>query len=288
MKKLRFCFLSLFFSVLMIFTCFATTKSITTPITEKDIHLRGWVLDSTGWRYYLYNNQFYKSEWRWLNSSEAHQAYCYLFGDNGYIYTNCVTPDGYYVNANGEWYDPLTGISYTKKSNEIYTSLMTGPADGITQTQGTQIINTTNQTITASGNASSSRHLRNNIQEMQGVSIVDKLELNGTTYKNLICFESNGAWLTCNMGKYTRLKLQLAIKDSYIDDTYYNLAVYVNDEEVDSIDFAPEKYESYAEAVQEYDLKVEENDVVMLYFTYNQTNKWLKKKLYITSGILQK
>lgn len=268
----------------------STSKnSLPTPI-EKDIHLRGWVLDSKGWRYYLYNNDYYKSSWQWINTSDYKNAYAYCFDDTGYIYTNTITPDGYFVNADGQWYDATTFEIYTKKNYEIYTSITSGPSDNITQnnTESSAVINTTGKPISSGSTGSTSKQLRNNITEMQNVSIVDKLEINGNTYKNLICFESDGAWLTLNMGKYTRLKLNATVKDSYIDDTYYQLTVYVNDEEVDTVEFDKEKYENLTNPTKEYILDCEENDLVMLQFSCTQTNKWLKKKLYITSGVLQK
>lgn len=281
----------LVFIVLSNTICFAATKNYSeyNPI-KNDVHLRGWVLDGKGWRYFLTNNEFYKDEWKWINSSDYHKAYCYLFDKNGYIYTNTITPDGYYVNADGQWYDPITLEIYTKQSYEIITSVTNTPADGITgnNTGSAAVINTTGKPISSGDSTSTSKQLRNNIVEMQNVSIVDKLEINGTKYKNLICFESNGAWCTINMGKYSRLKINATIKDSYIDDTFYSLLIYVNDEEVDAIEFDKEKYENLANPTQEYVLDCDEGDQIMLQFSCTQTNKWLKKKLYITSGVLQK
>ena len=294
MKVIKNMILGLFllvFIAILSFACLAAKKNYSeyNPI-KNEVHLRGWVCDSKGWRYFLTNNDYYKDGWKWVNSSDYHKAYCYYFDKNGYIYTNTVTPDGYYVNADGQWYDPIKLEVYTKQAYEIMTSITNSPESGTTQnnTGTSAIINATGKPITTGEAGSTSRQLRNNIVEMQNVSIVNELEINGTKYKNLICFESNGAWLTVNMGKFTRLKINATVKDSYIDDTYYTLTVYVNDEEVDVVEFEKDRYENYEKPTQEYILDCENNDQVMLKFSCTQSNKWLKKKLYLTSGVLQR
>ncbi len=288
-RFLKMILFSFILGVTMSFSSMAANNYSTYNPINQEVHLRGWIKDSKGWRYFLTNNQYYKNEWRWINSSDYHKAYCYYFDQNGYIYLDTITPDGYFVNANGEWYDPITKEVWTKESYEIYTANNITPATGIITNQGTSIIDTTGIKISNSGaSVGSSRSLRNNIADMQNVSIIDKVELNGTTHKNLICFDANGAWLTVKMGKYTKLKLKVAVKDSYIDETAYRLLVFVNDEEIDEIDFDSEKYERLENYEQDYELECDEGDTVMLYFTYTETNRWLKKKLYITSGVLQK
>lgn len=279
---------SFILGIAMTYSSIAATNYSTYNPLNNEIHLRGWVKDTKGWRYFLSNNQYYKNEWRWINSSDYHKAYCYYFDQNGYIYLDTITPDGYYVNADGQWSNPITKEAWTQESYAIYTTNNITTVTGIVANTGTNIIDTTGITISSSGVAAgSSRNLRNNIADMNNVSIVDKLELNGTTYKNLICFESNGAWLTVKMGKYTRLKLKVAVKDSYIDETAYRLLIYVNDEEIDEIDFDSEKYTRLDSYEQDYEIECEEGDTIMLYYSFTETNRWLKKKMYITSGVLQ-
>ncbi len=59
---------------------------------------RGWVQNADqGWRFYRDNGTFYCGEWAWID----HRCYC--FDDNGILYTDTVTLDGYQVNGDGQW-----------------------------------------------------------------------------------------------------------------------------------------------------------------------------------------
>ena len=63
----------------------------------------GWVQDSTGWWWDNSDGTWPVSEWRWLDGNTDGVAECYYFGEDGYLLTNTVTPDGYYVGGNGAW-----------------------------------------------------------------------------------------------------------------------------------------------------------------------------------------
>lgn len=62
----------------------------------------GWFLKDGKW-YFLNtaHDGFYgrviTGKWQWID------GYCYLFDENGMMYADCVTPDGYTVNADGRW-----------------------------------------------------------------------------------------------------------------------------------------------------------------------------------------
>lgn len=66
----------------------------------------GWVQDENGWRY-----QEYDGSWRtdgWV-ADEKNEKIGYYLDENGYMLTNCYTPDGCWVNENGAWYDEAYG-----------------------------------------------------------------------------------------------------------------------------------------------------------------------------------
>ena len=57
----------------------------------------GWHKDETGWKYYYPDLTWAKGKWELISDIY------YCFDDNGYLYVNTDTPDGYWVNENGEW-----------------------------------------------------------------------------------------------------------------------------------------------------------------------------------------
>lgn len=62
----------------------------------------GWYQENQIW-YFLntVHDGFYgkalSNQWAWID------GYCYLFDADGKMYANCITPDGYEVNADGRW-----------------------------------------------------------------------------------------------------------------------------------------------------------------------------------------
>ena len=114
-------------------------RQYTNAVTNK-VYTIGWAQDSTGWWYYtsttgdyykniwqLIENEWYsfksdgyarQSEWyqdgvswyylkdsckmarnEWVTINEK----SYYFGESGAMYSNCYTPDGYWVNSDGVW-----------------------------------------------------------------------------------------------------------------------------------------------------------------------------------------
>lgn len=59
----------------------------------------GWHKDTTGWQYVHDDLTISKAKWEYIGG-----AY-YCFDENGYLYVSTYTPDGYWVNENGEWVD---------------------------------------------------------------------------------------------------------------------------------------------------------------------------------------
>ena len=81
-----------------------------TLILESVAFAAGWVQDQeTGyWKYDLGNGQYYAAEssmpkWEWLDGNEDGVAECYAFDQEGRMYADAFTPDGYKVNMDGAW-----------------------------------------------------------------------------------------------------------------------------------------------------------------------------------------
>ena len=68
-------------------------------------------------RYYYNNKEFYKSCWQWLDLNSDGVYECYYFNILGHMYKDGTTPDGYQVNANGEWV--VDGTVQRKSSIEV-------------------------------------------------------------------------------------------------------------------------------------------------------------------------
>lgn len=65
----------------------------------------GWTrgISKALWWYDLGNGNYHKSSWQWLDGNKDGIAECYLFDEDGWMYENTTTPDGYEVNQDGAW-----------------------------------------------------------------------------------------------------------------------------------------------------------------------------------------
>ncbi len=56
-----------------------------------------WLLDQGKWYYLKSSCKMAKNEWLWIDGE------CYCFNENGALYVDCTTPDGYNVDETGAW-----------------------------------------------------------------------------------------------------------------------------------------------------------------------------------------
>ena len=73
----------------------------------------GWQKNETGWWYgtNATGTTWYHDGWQWIDGNKDGFSECYYFTPNGYIVTNGKTPDGYDVNADGQW--SINGVVQT-------------------------------------------------------------------------------------------------------------------------------------------------------------------------------
>ena len=69
------------------------------------------------WWFDFGNGDYFKSSWQWIDGNQDGIAECYCFDENGWMYENTITPDGYTVNENGAW--TVSNIVQTKSSDLI-------------------------------------------------------------------------------------------------------------------------------------------------------------------------
>ena len=69
------------------------------------------------WWFDFGNGDYFKSSWQWIDGNQDGIAECYCFDENGWMYENTITPDGYTVNENGAW--TINNVVQTKTSDLI-------------------------------------------------------------------------------------------------------------------------------------------------------------------------
>lgn len=93
-----------------------STSIISTPVLAA-----GWKQDSIGWRWENADSTYVMNSWVWDDWNHDGTQECYYFGNDGYMLSNTITPDGYFVNTSGAWVIP--GQAYM----DIYNIALTDP-----------------------------------------------------------------------------------------------------------------------------------------------------------------
>lgn len=79
---------------------FITAVAVLSIFTAIPTYASGWKSDSNGWWYEYADGTFPKNTWAQLSSGGKTSWYC--FNPDGYMYSNTITPDGYFVSTSGE------------------------------------------------------------------------------------------------------------------------------------------------------------------------------------------
>ncbi len=70
-----------------------------------------WRSDEIGFWFVHDDGSYPVYSWEWIDADGDGIYQCYAFDENGYLYLNSVTPDGYYVGADGAWYENAQPVS---------------------------------------------------------------------------------------------------------------------------------------------------------------------------------
>ena len=94
----------------------------------------GWTkgISKNAWWFDFGNGDYFKSSWQWIDGNQDGIAECYCFDENGWMYENTTTPDGYSVNENGAW--TINNIVQTKTSDLIPKNNMNNNTDAVSNT----------------------------------------------------------------------------------------------------------------------------------------------------------
>lgn len=98
--------------------------------------LAAWNNDGKGWSWQE-NGQKVKNTWKWIDGDGDGSAECYYFDANGYLLSNTVTPDGYFVNVAGAWI-PTTGSSTSTASGTSSSTGAGGPGVAISNAKAAE------------------------------------------------------------------------------------------------------------------------------------------------------
>ena len=93
--------------------------SLFVALSANLVFASGWTkgISKNAWWYDFGNGDYFKSSWQWIDGNQDGIAECYCFDENGWMYENTTTPDGYTVNENGAW--TVSNIVQTKTSDLI-------------------------------------------------------------------------------------------------------------------------------------------------------------------------
>ena len=62
-----------------------------------------WQQTNGRWWYQMDGGKYPVNGWMWIDGDRNGIAECYYFDQNGWLLTDTTTPDGYQVNADGQW-----------------------------------------------------------------------------------------------------------------------------------------------------------------------------------------
>ena len=97
------------------------------------------------WWFDFGNGDYFKSSWQWIDGNQDGIAECYCFDENGWMYENTITPDGYTVNENGAW--TVSNIVQTKISDLIpknTNNSVNTTSNNFTETKNNNLVETRN------------------------------------------------------------------------------------------------------------------------------------------------
>ena len=95
------------------------TASLFIALSANLTFASGWTkgISKNAWWFDFGNGDYFKSSWQWIDGNQDGIAECYYFDENGWMFENTITPDGYTVNENGAW--TVSNIVQTKTSDLI-------------------------------------------------------------------------------------------------------------------------------------------------------------------------
>ncbi|MDF2881558.1 MAG: cell wall binding repeat domain protein [Clostridiaceae bacterium] len=101
-------------------------------LNSNGVMATGWIQDNAKW-YYLDSTGRILTGWQKIDNKD------YCFANDGSLYANCTTPDGYEVDSNGVWIDSLVSndcLNFVKGYEKFYPNKYDDNTGTITQGYG--------------------------------------------------------------------------------------------------------------------------------------------------------
>ncbi len=99
------------------------TETVTVP---EGRWVKGRRVNAGKWWWLNPNGSYPIHTWRWLDGNQDGVAECYYFDDNGWAVTSGLTPDGFWVNAEGAWVENQVVKTKKKKRREVVDPPVSG------------------------------------------------------------------------------------------------------------------------------------------------------------------
>ncbi|ETP70879.1 hypothetical protein UYO_3181 [Lachnospiraceae bacterium JC7] len=125
-----------------------------------------WMANEIGYWYLHSDGSYPVYSWQWIDSDGDGIYQCYAFDENGYLYLNTVTPDGYYVGPDGAWYVDSMPVSRVFFHNAYIAPVAISVPQDVKQNRdqfqyasdGTQLVTQIYSSPKSSSNTSSSKN----------------------------------------------------------------------------------------------------------------------------------
>lgn len=254
--------------------------------------LAGWIYSDKAKKWYYLDDQtkeLIRGKWHGIIDNNTNEIKYYFFNENGCLLMNTITPDGKQVNEKGEWVENgivKVIIPNSKPSSNVINAsgqeLTDKHKEKVEEVSNKQTVNDNSNILYAQQGESSGRLLKNYILASENVEIIDEKNINGSKKRNVITFKNDGAFISINTKKYNKIIIKME-RDKSSRDDYFRLALIVNGDEQDSIEFEDEEY------ITEYEFTYSLNDDVdIVMYSNAENNSWSSKNVYITSGRMSK
>ncbi len=101
-----------------------TIKLVVTAATVASLSFASyagqWIQDAVGWWYQYDGGGYPISKWEVIDGKY------YYFGENGYMLSNTITPDGYYVGTDGAWVQDAAQATQAETASTAQSNAQTG------------------------------------------------------------------------------------------------------------------------------------------------------------------
>ena len=79
--------------------------------------------------------------WKWIDTDGDGQYQCFAFDENGYLYVNTTTPDGYTTDATGAWVKDGIQVAHTALENIADSNIVSSALTSLKNATAEEVLN---------------------------------------------------------------------------------------------------------------------------------------------------